>query len=256
MKINMLMTIFMNPMKAKVSADMVMDVLGEEMSQPVMDMYLSLDDNSYTTYMGMNDSTGTLTWMKSTVEDEMFAKLMNYDKETIQANKELMAKYINDVKYFGKYTDEAGKTLLKMEYTMSTDIYKDLLGGYIEELSASTNEQEQMTAEMLKGLTEGKMGNLTFIIYIDETSGEIIRYEMDLGTMISKIVSGMTESMTDITEEDMAVLNGLKATMVMEILNVNEAEEFEIPAEALNAPEMTEMIEGTQDPGDTKTENN
>ena len=253
MKMNMYMTIFMNPMKAKISADMVMDVLGEEMSQPVMDMYLSLDDNSYTTYMGMNDSTGTLTWMKSTVEDEMLSTLMNYDKETIQANKELMAKYIKDVKYFGKYTDEAGKTLLKMEYSMSTDIYKDLLGGYVEELSASTNEQEQMTAEMLKGLVEGKMGDLSFIIYIDEASGEIVKYEMDLGAMISQIVSGMTESMPDMTEEDMAVLNGLKATMVMEILNVNEAKEFEIPAEALNAPEMTEMLEQLEDTTETET---
>ncbi|MGB4437850.1 MAG: copper amine oxidase N-terminal domain-containing protein, partial [Sedimentibacter sp.] len=252
MKMNMYITIFMNPMKAKISADMVMDVLGEEISQPVMDMYLSLDDNSYTTYIGTNDSTGKLTWMKSTVEDEMLTKLMNYDKEKIQANKELMAKYIKDVKYFGKYTDEAGKTLLKMEYTMSSDIYKDMLGEYVEELSASINEQEQMTAEMLKGLVEGNMGDLTFIVYIDEALGEIVKYEMDLGTMISNIVSGMTESMADITEEDMAVLNGLRATMVMEILNVNEAEEFEIPAEALKATEMTEMLEQMEDATETE----
>jgi len=243
MKMNMLMTIFMNPMKAKISADMVMDVMGQEITQPVMQMYLSMDDKSYTTYMGMNDSTGKLAWMKSTVEDEMFAKLMNYDEDTIKANKELMEKYIKSIKYFGKYTDAAGRTLLRMEYTMSTDVYKDLLGGYVEELSASTNEQEVMTAEMLKNLTSGNLGDLTFIIYIDEESKEIVKYEMDLGTMIINMVSGMTEAMGDIPEEQLAALKGLKATMVMDILNVNAAKDFEIPEEALNAPEMTEMME-------------
>jgi len=244
MKMNMLMTMFMNPMKAKISADMVMDVLGEKISQPVMEMYLTMNDNSYTTYMGTANSTGTLTWMKSTVEDEMFSKLMKYDKETIQANKELMEKYITSVKYFGKYT-EAGKTLLRMEYTMSTDIYKDMLGGYVEELSASTNEQEVMTAEMLKGLTSGNLGDLTFVVYIDEASGEIVKYEIDLSTMIKNMVSGMTQTMGDIPEEALAVLNGMEATMTMDIVNVNAAKDFEIPEEALNAPEMTEMLEET-----------
>lgn len=244
MKMNMLMTMFMNPMKAKISADMVMDVLGEKISQPVMEMYLTMNDNSYTTYMGTANSTGALTWMKSTVEDEMFSKLMNYDKETIQANKELMEKYIKSVKYFGKYT-EAGKTLLRMEYTMSTDIYKDMLGGYVEEMSASTDEQEVMTAEMLKGLTSGNLGDLTFVVYIDEASGEIVKYEIDLSTMIKNMVSGMTKTMGDIPEEALAVLNGMEATMTMDIVNVNAAKDFEIPEEALNAPEMTEMLEQT-----------
>ena len=242
MKMNMLMTMFMNPMKAKISADMVMNMMGQEISQPIMQMYLTMNDNSYTTYVGMNDNTGTLTWMKSTVEDEMFSQLMKYDKETIQANKELMEKYIKNVKYFGKYT-EAGKTLLRMEYTMSTDIYKDMLGGYVEELSASTNEQEVMTAEMLKGLASGNLGDLTFVVYIDEASGEIVKYEIDLSTMIKNMVSGMTELMGDIPEEELAVLNGMKATMTMEILNVNAAKDFEIPEEALNAPDMIEMLE-------------
>ena len=243
MKMNMLMTMFMNPMKAKISADMVMDVMGQEMSQPVMEMYLTMNDNSYTTYMGVNNNTGTLTWIKSTVENEMFSQLMKYDKETIQANKELMEKYITSVKYFGKYTDEAGKTMLRMEYAMSTDIYKDMLGGYLEELSASTNEQEVMTSEMLKGLASGNLGDLTFVVYIDEASGEIVKYEIDLSTMIKNMVSGMTELMGDIPEEELAVLNGMKATMTMEILNVNEAKDFEIPEEALNATDMIEMLE-------------
>jgi len=245
MKMNMLMTIFTNPMKAKITADMAMDVMGQQVSQPIMQMYLSADDKSYTTYMGMTDSQGALTWMKSTVEDEMFAMLMKYDQDNIQANKELMQKYIKDVKYFGKYSDDAGRTLLRMQYSMSTDIYKDLLGGYVEELSASMSEQEEMTAKMLDELVSGNMGDLTFVVYIDEATKEIVKYEMDLSQMITGMMSGMTDMLGDMTEADKAMLNSMKVTMVMEISNVNKATDFEIPAEALKAPEMPTVTEET-----------
>lgn len=245
MKMNMLMTIFTNPMKAKINADMVMDVMGQQMSQPVMQMYLSADDIGYTTYMGMPDSQGALTWMKSTVEDEMFAMLMKYDQDKIEANKELMKKYIKDVKYFGKYTDDAGRTLLRMQYSMSTEIYKDLLGGYVEELSTSMSEQEEMTAKMLDELVSGKMGDLTFVVYIDEATKEFVKYEMDLSQMLSGMMSGMTDMLGDMSESDKAMLNSMKVTMVMEISNVNKATAFEIPAEALKAPEMPKVTEET-----------
>ncbi|MFA9423515.1 MAG: stalk domain-containing protein [Sedimentibacter sp.] len=245
MKMNMLMTMFTNPMKAKISADMVMNVMGQEMSQPVMNMYLTIDDNNYTTYVGVDDKKGALTWMKSTVDDEMFSKLMKYDEASMQANKELMEKYIKDVKYFGKYTDATGKTMLKMEYAMSTDIYKDMLGEYVEDMSASTNEQEVMTGEMLKGLVNGDLGDISIIVYIDETSGEIVRYEMDLGNMLSNIVDGMTSILGEIPEDQLEIIKGIKATMVMDVLNINSATDFEIPEEALNAQEITEMMEET-----------
>ncbi len=248
MKMNMLMTMFMNPMKAKISADMVMNMMGQEISQPVMNMYLTIDENNYTTYVGVNDNTGAITWMKSTVSDEMLSKLMKYDQTSMQENKELMEKYIKSVKYFGKYTDATGKTMLKMEYTMSTDIYKDMLGEYVEEMSGSTNEQEAMTSEMLKGLVDGNFGDISLIVYIDESSGEIVKYEMDLGSMISTIVDGLTNILGELPEDQLEILKGIKATLVMDVLNINSAEDFEIPEEALNAPEMTEMMEQTTEP--------
>lgn len=245
MKMNMFMTIFTNPMKAKITSDMVMDVMGQQISQPVMQMYMSADDKGYTTYMGMPDSQGALTWMKSTVENEMIAMLMKYDQDTIQANKGIMQKYIKDVKYFGKYSDDAGKTLLRMQYSMSTEIYKDLLGGYVEELSTSMKEQDEISAKMFEELVSGNMGDLTFVVYIDEATNEIVKYEMDLSPLMTNLMSRMTDMLGDMTEADKAMLNSMKVTMVMEISNVNKATDFEIPAEALNAPEMTTVTEET-----------
>lgn len=243
MKMKMFMTIFMNPMKAKVSADMVMNVMGQEISQPVMEMYLSMDDTTYTTYMGMTGNDGKLTWMKNTMEDEMFAKFVNYDKAAIQANKELMEKYLKDVKYFGKYSDDKGRTLIRMQYTMSTDIYKDMLGEYTDTLTASGSEQDAMTSQVFGILTDGSLGDLTFIAYIDESTKEIVKYEMDLSSMMSGMMNAMTGMMGEMSESDKEMLNSMKVTMFMEISNVNKAADFVIPQEALNAPEMTDALE-------------
>ena len=238
MSMDMDMTIFMNPFKAKIKAAMP---LTEETLQPVMDMYMTVDEDGYTTYMGMNGDTD-VNWMKQTIKDETLIDLMKNDEETIKKNKELAEKYTGDVKYFGKYTDEAGKTLLRLQYTMSGDIYKELLGDYSELMPEPANEQEAMTVEMIKNIANADLGDLTYIIYIDEATGEMVKMEMDLGDMIVSMMSGMTEVLGEMPPEAMEVLNSLKATMVMEILNVNNAKDFEIPKEALNAPDVNEML--------------
>lgn len=109
MDMKMYMTLFMKPtLKAKVNASMVLNMMGQEVAQPIMDMYMTSDDASLIQYMGMNDGTGKLTWMKMTTENEMLADLLKYDVESIKANQELTEKYIKEVKYFGKYPDESG----------------------------------------------------------------------------------------------------------------------------------------------------
>jgi len=243
MDMKMYMTLFMKPsLKAKVNASMVLNMMDQEVTQPIMDMYMTSDDTSLIQYMGMNDGTGKITWMKMTTENDMFADLLKYDAESIKANKELTEKYIKDVKYFGKYPDKSGNVLLKLQYTMSGEIYKDMFGQYMEEMTSSTDEQEAMTAEMLKGLANGNFGDLSCIIYVNEATGEIVKYEMDLSNIIASMMSGMTELLGDIPAEELEMLKQMKASMTMEVLNVNKAKEFEIPKEALNAQEMEEMV--------------
>lgn len=247
MDMKMYMTIFMDSsLKAKINSSVVMNMMGQEVVQPVMDMYLTADDKSFITYMGMNDGTGTLTWTKSAVEDEMFGELFKHNKETIKANQDLTEKYTKDVKYFGKYKDEAGRTLLRLQYTMSGQIYNDMFGEYLKEMPAA-DEQDAMTVEMLKGFAEGNFGDLTCIVYIDEATGEIVKYEMDLSSIINSMMEGMTSMLGEIPAEEMEMLKQMKATMVMEILNVNQAKDFEIPKEALDAPEMSELIQQSED---------
>lgn len=242
---NMDMTMFMNPFKAKIKASMPIQIMDASIPQVLIEMYMTADEKGYTTYIGSNDETGTV-WMKQTIEDEMLAGLMKYDSVSIEKNKEMTEKFIKDVKYFGKYTVE-GKTLLRLQYTMSGDIYKEIFGEYIKMMPEPTNEQEKMTAEMYKSLANANIGDIAAIVYVDEATGEMTKMEMDLGNMVVSLLSGMTEVFGELPEEAIVSLSSLKATMKMEIFNINKAADFSIPEDALNAKDINEMIKDLED---------
>ena len=228
-KMNMVMNAFNNPTKIKVKSDMILDFQGQELSQPLLEMYVTFDESKFTTYMGMHDESGALTWSKSIIEDDTLIDLANYDA---QANLELTKKFTKDVKYFGKYADDSGRTLLRIQNTLSGEIYKELLGTYIKQLASSTNTEDILAAEMLENL-----GDFQFILFIDEQSGEIVKYEMDLGSIYTKMFADIKPS-EEMPQEAIDMLKTLKAVMVMEIYNINKAEDFDIPQEALDAPEV------------------
>jgi copper amine oxidase-like protein/uncharacterized protein DUF6612 len=237
MKMNMYMTAFTKPNKIKLTSDMTMDFAGQNINQPVMDMYITIDDDKFVTYMGMYDANGEITWTKSTIEDALLSELASYD---IKANLELTEKYTKDVKYFGKYTDENGKILSRIQNTLSGEIYSELLGKYLEQLAGSTNTQDIMTSEMLKNL-----GDFKFVLYIDEETGELVKYEMDLSSIYSSMFSGMadSEALSAEDKEALSMLKDMKATMIMNIININQSKDFEIPKEVLDAPEAPAIDE-------------
>jgi hypothetical protein len=243
---NMDMTIFMNPLRAKVKAAMPITVMGTETLQPIMDIYMTIGEKGLTQYMGMLDEKGEFSWIKQTIENELFADLIKNDIETIKKNDELTRKYTEDVKYFGKYTED-GKTLLRLQYTMSGDIYKEMFGQYSEIMPEPATEQEAMAAEMMKSLATIDLGDLTYIIYIDEATGEMVKMEMDLGDMIAAIMPAVTGMLgEEMPPEAIEIFKSIKANMVTEILNINSAEDFEIPEEALNAQDINEMLKELQ----------
>jgi hypothetical protein len=174
---------------------------------------------------------------------------MKNNEETRQKNKELIEKYTEDVKYFGKYTQD-GKTFLRLQYVLSGDIYKEMFADFSEVMPEPASEEEAMAYEMIQNIANMDIGDLTYIIYIDEETGEMAKMEIDLAEMVTSMVSGMTESM-GLPPEVMEVLKGLKADMSMEFLSINSAEDFEIPEEALNATDISEMLNELQE---TETE--
>lgn len=250
MKMNMNMNVFTEPMKIKMTADIAADYLGQAINQSIMDMYMSFDDKSYTSYIGTKDENGAVSWVKSTVDDESLAQLMDLSKN--KENKELMKEYIKDVKYFGKYTENE-KTLLRIQYSISSDLFKELLGDYTKTLSESSKEEDVQSASILNSLINNGLDGMTFIAYVDEETGEMTKYEMNLTPLISSIMEGLSDTLGT-SPEDMQIVKSLNAKMTMEILNINEAEDFEIPEEALNAPEASEVNNISDDAEDTTEE--
>lgn len=233
---DMKMTAFMKPMKMMAKANMVMDLGGMKMNQPIMEMYYTMEDDIFTNYMGMYDmETAKLSWMKLAQENEMFSELMDTDSEK---NMELNEKSIIAVKFLGNYIENE-KILQKFENTTSFEAYEEVMGGYMNMLSSSGSQENLMAAEMLKDLED-----ITFVIYVDKATGEISRYEMDLSSLMSSIMGSMSGLMgeEEIPVEVIEMFKTLKMKMVMDVLNINTAKDFEIPAEALNAPLVEELV--------------
>ena len=223
---DMEMTAFQDPLKAKASADMQMGAGEEKLTQHLMDMYYDLDGKKFTMYMGMPNEDGEIEWVKQTQENEIFETLNKDNKEKLELDKEAL----KEVKFLGKY-DEDGKSLLKLEATMSYDAYLKMLDGYMDMLMSSEKEEDKLAADMLKNI-----GDMTYIVYVDEESHEIVKYEMNLGSLMGSMFDNLFES-EDMPEEVLEQLKDMKMEMHIEYLNVNEAKDFEIPEEVLKAPE-------------------
>lgn len=240
MNMNMDMTIFMDPaLKAMIKSNIKMNIGDQEVVQPVMEMYMAADDKSFTLYNGViSEGNDQLTWTKSAIEDEALAQLFKRSEDSIKANQALNDKYISNIKYLGKYTDDAGKTLLRMQYTMSGKIYNDLCGEYLKDMPEET-AKDDMTAEMLKVFANGDFGDLTFIVYIDEATEQIVKLEInDMSSIINAVLESMSAITNDIPKDEMDLIKQMKLTMNMEVSNINSAKDFEIPKEALDAPDV------------------
>lgn len=230
MSMNMDMTTFTDPMKVKATADMSMDMGETKINQPVMEMYMTLEEDKFTQYIGMYDEAGQLTWMKSVEENEIFSELMDMEK-----NKELNEQSIKDVKYLGDYLLD-GKVVQKFENTTSFEAYNEIMGGYMNILSASGSQSDMMTAEMLMNLED-----IVFVIYVDKATGEIASYEMDLSSFMQNMLLGMSEDL-EVSKEELKMLKSLKMLIQMDVMNINKAKDFEIPKEALEAPLLEDLM--------------
>lgn len=244
MQMDMNATAFTNPMKMKANANMVMDLGVDKLEQPLMEMYVVTEDDKFTTYMGMTDmNSGELTWVKQELEDENFATLLDPNNEEMKA---LNEKSITDARYLGTYA-EGDKKLEKYEITISFEAFNEIMGQSMAMFKDSLGEDAQLGLDLFKNL-----GDVTCIMYLDEATGEFAKQEMDMSSILSTI---MEEMMSMIVEEVPAeaedeelnalfdMLKGIKMDMVAEYKNINAAEDFEIPEEALNAITTEELLE-------------
>lgn len=249
MQMDMKATSFTNPMKMKVEASMLMDLGLEKIEQPFMEIYMTTEENKLTQYIARLDPiSGEMIWVKQEVEDEDFIKLLDPNNEDMKAINE---QSMTEVKYLGNYLEDE-VNLEKYEVVFSYDAIAELMGGSLLGLEDILGEKAQISLDLVRNL-----GHMSYNLYLDETSGEFVRQEVDLTPIIGTVMEQMitmigeeapegvrTEELpTQLPDQLLEMLKGIKIDMIAEYKNVNTASDFVIPEEALNAPTMEEVLE-------------
>lgn len=215
------MTLIQNPMKMKAVVDATASAMGES-EKIEMEMYAEIKDSKYTIYMKMPNAEGEAVWNKMTTDASEMEALMS-EKNKAEMEK-LSAESIKSAKVLA-----AEENTTKYEVTMTFEAYNEILGTVMEGMQTASPEQNEMMAKMFEN-----MEDMTMVLVVDNATGEIVRYEMDL----SGILASMFEGIEGMPAEAAELFKDIKMTMVMDILNVNKVKDFKIPEEALKAPEL------------------
>lgn len=215
------MTLIQNPMKMKAIVDATASAMGES-EKIEMEMYAEIKDSKYTIYMKMPNAEGEAVWNKMTTDASEMEALMN--EENKAEMEKLSVESIKSAKVLA-----ADENTTKYEVTMTFEAYNEILGTVMEGMQTASPEQNEMMAKMFEN-----MEDMTMVLVVDNATGEIVRYEMDL----SGILASMFEGIEGMPAEAAELFKDIKMTMAMDILNVNKVKDFKIPEEALKAPEL------------------
>lgn len=210
-------SMFSDPLKMRM--DMTVESEGESQS---MTMYAQETDGSYTIYV----SDGT-SWYHQAVE---LTDLEQYDAasnmrlylDSAAQLKEAGSETIGGVdtyKYTGEITGEDMREI--MESSGAMDSFGDM---------ASLGVDDSVVDEMLD-----ELGGMPISIWIDKNTCFPVRYEMDMSKPMDAMLSKMFEALNETFGEEISgfYVHVPTLTMVMDCTDINAAEEFEIPAEAL-----------------------
>ena len=205
------MTCFYDPTRFKM--DMTVDA--GESGTSNMTMYAdTAEDGTCTLYI----SDGT-NWQAHEVE---LAQIEQYDAASN------MTGYMQDSYEFQDAGTEQidGKNARKYTGTLKGDDLKETVmsTGALDSLSSLGMDTTQVETMF------NDLGDLPITLWIDETDLVPVKYEMDMTSLMSKLMANMIEAMG--AEAEGVSMEFNKLHVVMTCSDYNSAEEFEIPEEA------------------------
>lgn len=212
-------TMFSDPLKLQMTMAVETDGVSQELS-----LYAQQSDESYVVYMSEGGS-----WYSQTVE---LADLGQYNAaynmqlylDGSAQLKEAGSESINGVdtyKYTGEITGEAMEELIEESGVLAS------LGSLV-----SAGLGEDKLAELLDGL-----GGMPITIWIDKTTCYPVRYVVDMSQTMDDLMSNIFQALQETFGDELGDLSVSvpTLTMTMDCSNINDAENFEIPDEALEA---------------------
>ncbi|MCG8482167.1 MAG: hypothetical protein MJA31_02565 [Clostridia bacterium] len=209
---------FIKPLKMHMTMSMHMPQMEESQN---IEQYIVQEEETFSIYQNYEGQ-----WYKNVMEGEGIEELMSVDPmESIQ----LFVKHIKSAEIVEeeKIND---KDAVRIDVTVSFDMYKELM---------ETNGSLDMSAMFGMDVFEmlGSMGDLTYSIWVEKESLNVVKYHMNLSEAMNKMAEAMQE-IEEVPQELIDVYQTSQMEMSVTLSNQNNVEDFEIPEEALNAEEI------------------
>lgn len=227
-------TSFTDPYKVKASTTIT--VLGQTVKS---DCYMQKEGDDYVVYV----SDGTM-WSKVKMSDQA---------EALQAAGMESNQLGMDVSKYKKQEDrtQGDKTYLVYDYAISGDEIKEMAEGAMSSIGALFGGDDSETAEIVTKMIQS-VGDVTLTVLVDKEEAAVYRVEYPMTEMMNSMMDVYMSYMADKAKEEMEddamglgealasmEINVPEMNMVMTYKNINSAADFEIPADALDAEEVS-----------------
>lgn len=214
------MAVFTDPLKAH--CVMEMSMMGQDIS---IDQYMIQDGDVVTTYANTSMGGESMGWVEQDVEME--SALSQYD---IQKNLEIYAQSADSFVLEGE--EEVNGVMAQcFSGVISMEGLGDIMDDMMGSLGISTDEEAvvQIVVDAI-----ASSDGIPVMIWIDPETTATLRYSMDMTDMMDTMMTSLMDTMVD---EPMNLVVD-ECTMIMDIVDLNETEDFDIPDEVFAAGEL------------------
>ena len=219
----MTLTTFQDPLKIK--AEVALDMAsGEDTFNQTITMYAQKEGEDLVQY-----ATDGSYWAKQTTTQDVL--------DTYNVGDTLSA-YVSAASGFRKNGTETVNGADAEKYTGSIT-GKPLVeiletNGYLESISSMSEDQQEKIKANLESLPAAEVA-----VWVDQ-EGYLVQMEMDMMKVVSNMEANIDETLGHPTTTDEETTNELVASSVrLTCSNFNAATDFELPAEALEAEDLT-----------------
>lgn len=212
MNYDMDMAAFSDPYKAKVDMTIDLGELGKQNSS----VYLIPQDDKFYTYTQLDGA-----WYKQGMDKEVYEQSINGYNSTAYMDALVECKdslTISEV-------DEDGKKCYKLEGTITGDAMKKMI--------EATNLKEQLSTTGADMSVYDNLGDLKIVAFVEKDNYQFYKLSIDMKEMMEKAMESVAKSFDSQQE---VKIDG--CTMDMEYTGYDNAEDFELPAEAKDAQEL------------------
>ncbi|WP_026183745.1 DUF6612 family protein [Desulfitobacterium hafniense] len=210
--------IFQKPMKMKMVMETTIPGIGQKMT---IEQYAVQNEQEMAIYQQIENN-----WQKIIVDDPAMMETVYMDPKD---NLKLFMDHLVSAEIIGEEKIN-GKDALKIKLVASGDIFDQIF-------QETAGDMLGLGNGLISGDVFSQVGDMVYTIWVDKVTFDTLKCQMDLSENMRNIGKALAEEPNMPSELKDIFAN---AEMVMEytILNQNSAQDFVIPEEAINAPEI------------------